>query len=657
MIFVLLCFAFLDGSVATNSSINVTAPPTVPTTAPPTLSPLQLQKLWCRQNYSDWRAPVVSGCNDPFTTPCANNFLNATNGYYACKAILSERPTAADIPGMLLPGLMFDLGTQLAGYYHYKRTITAEEDLYRLKRFDGTKMLFEAGVGYKYSDRVWPNYNQQDRFPKRKWNGRNDTILLPYATIPSGVFQYSFMMYDNTQDEKITKDDVRLKKTWRSGHLVATGAFVDYAVEDDLIYSPKYIINSAVVSLGVIPIPKAPVASDIIITLWHRKKGMFQPWCVYWQYLSTNAESTKYQNGYWTNYGMRVVKTNDTTTICAASQVTLSSFAVVMEPYYDPPPEPTDPFTLATIILTIVSILILLAYVIAMYMLGCTRTKYSRMYIYMAVGCLMSQLVFLFGLSKKEDWGMCTTLSVIMQLFHTTVMSWSMLESVHQLSRIRYFFNEDKSNIEAFYSVIGWGFPLAVIISLIGYPFENFTKVRYCWVYVRGFDMWFFAGPLAALFIISLVLRLITFYEIWKHPERKVRDINYQRAWRSLVASAFFLPLIAILWYVATVGVTKSDLDAGPYLMMIPAFNAAVGITVFIFYFYKNDEVHDALVEQRKIKERKRLLRYEHLKNDTLMIWLLVLSPPNKMAAADVLVLFGNNTKLDDLLAAGHLCN
>ena len=53
--------------------------------------------------------------------------------------------------------------------------------------------------------------------------------------------------------------------------------------------------------------------------------------------------------------------------------------------------------------------------------------------------------------------GMCTTLSVIMQLFHTTVMSWSMLESVHQLSRIRYFFNEDKSNIEAFYSVIGWG--------------------------------------------------------------------------------------------------------------------------------------------------------------------------------------------------------
>ena len=51
------------------------------------------------------------------------------------------------------------------------------------------------------------------------------------------------------------------------------------------------------------------------------------------------------------------------------------------------------------------------------------------------------------------------------------------------------------------------------------------------------------------------------------------------------MASAFFLPLIAILWYVATVGVTKSDLDAGPYLMMIPAFNAAVvGIQRLFLY-------------------------------------------------------------------------
>ena len=46
--------------------------------------------------------------------------------------------------------------------------------------------------------------------------------------------------------------------------------------------------------------------------------------------------SLRHQTGYWTNYGMKVIKTNDTTTICASSHIEMSSFAVIMEPYYDP---------------------------------------------------------------------------------------------------------------------------------------------------------------------------------------------------------------------------------------------------------------------------------------------------------------------------------
>jgi len=495
-----------------------------------------------------------------------------------------------------------------------KRTITAEEEKYRLLRIHKSNILFEAGVAYKYSGKTWPDYTKTDRFPDRKWNGRNDTIYLPYATIPAGVFQYSFSMFDNVQDPTLTKDNVRLKDSWRSGNLITNGVFIDYEAEKGLTYNPKHIINSAVISLSLLPIPKSPVPADLIITFWHKQTGMFKPVCVYWQYVTPTDSSLRHRTGYWTNYKMTVIKTNATTTVCAASHIQMSSFAVIMEPYYEEPPEPTDPFTLATILLTVASVLILIAYVAAMFLLGCTRTKYSRMYIYIALGCMLSQIVFLYGLTKRKDWSQCTTLSIIMQLFHTAVMTWMMIESVHQLSRIRYFFNEEKSNIDGFYHVIGWGFPLAVIIALIGYPFESFTEVRYCWAYVRGFDMWFFAGPLAALFVISAILRLITFYEIHKHRERLTRDINYQRARRSLIASIFFLPLIAALWYVATTGVTRPKTESGIFLICVPSFNALVGVLVFIFYFYKNDEVHDALVEQRKIKEKKRLLRYEHLK-------------------------------------------
>lgn len=32
---------------------------------------------------------------------------------------------------------------------------------------------------------------------------------------------------------------------------------------------------------------------------------------------------------------MRIAKTNDTTTVCASSHIEMSSFAVLMEPYYE----------------------------------------------------------------------------------------------------------------------------------------------------------------------------------------------------------------------------------------------------------------------------------------------------------------------------------
>ena len=48
-----------------------------------------------------------------------------------------------------------------------------------------------------------------------------------------------------------------------------------------------------------------------------------------------NLSSLRHRTGYWTNYGMKMVKTNATTTVCAASHIVMSSFAVIMEPYYE----------------------------------------------------------------------------------------------------------------------------------------------------------------------------------------------------------------------------------------------------------------------------------------------------------------------------------
>ncbi len=57
----------------------------------------------------------------------------------------------------------------------------------------------------------------------------------------------------------------------RSGHLISTGTYIHYMAEKDLVYNPKFKINSAVISLSIEPKPKSQVASDIIITFWHKQ--------------------------------------------------------------------------------------------------------------------------------------------------------------------------------------------------------------------------------------------------------------------------------------------------------------------------------------------------------------------------------------------------
>ena len=39
--------------------------------APTTLSPLTLKKIWCRNYFSSWSAPIVAGCKDPFHSTCS----------------------------------------------------------------------------------------------------------------------------------------------------------------------------------------------------------------------------------------------------------------------------------------------------------------------------------------------------------------------------------------------------------------------------------------------------------------------------------------------------------------------------------------------------------------------------------------------------------
>ena len=610
------CKELLFGNLPGNGSLpyhllvayGATLPPTTTTTPGTTIkttvSQQELERRLCEsfRNHSFTFSTCINPCHK-----CYIDNLILLNEYLACRQKNLERPSMKiENEPMLLTLLINKFGAQINKYELDWRCPTPPSI------FHSTKMVFDIGKKFRYGDKRLPDYNIRP-FTKtnKRWLGRNDTIEIPYGNIPRGWYTFEFVMYEHIIDKKIPKEKLRLKHAWTYRHPIITGAYIEPRTETGLYDNENLQLNSMIISLELSPARKNPLPGENIISFTHLRTGLEKPICVYWQPLETGRSSVLTSTGYWTNYGMRVFKTNKSMTVCRSYH--LSAFAVLMEPETAASSIKPDPLNPIIVFLTVVSILMLTVYIIAMLLLKCVRTIYSRMYLYIAVSCLLAQIFFLVGFNGRKSWSSCTTMVTWMQFCHTSVFSWLLLEGVHHLSRLRYIFNE-KTNANAFYLILGIGFPIAVAIALQEYPYQHFDELRYCWVYTEGYDLLFFAGPLVVLLLVSLALRFMIFMELRKCPGEIATNVNYDRAYHSLIASVVIIPTYTVLLCFGTFAVKGNKTTTGVAMVTLPLFYICISFEIFYLYFYRNDEVIDAVVTELQIREKTKLKTYSYLK-------------------------------------------
>lgn len=574
------------------------------TAIPTTISAEEARRRLC-ESYSNWTFEFPT-CLRP-CDQCYKSALNLTNEYYICREWMNGTQPAQILESepMVLTQLLNKFGAQGNTFTDYDRLCPERG----YEQFDN--FVWYAGRRYRYSDMRLPDYKKKPFvYYDRLWNERNDTIEVPYGNIPRGEYTFEFAMYEPFFDKKISPEKTRLKEKWAYKHPIVTGAFIDTRVEKGLYTNERLVLNSVIISLELTPPRKNPLPGENIISLTHLDKKLTNPLCVYWQPLDPETEGVISTAGYWSNYGMRVFKTNDSMTVCRSTH--LSSFALFMEPPFTPEPEEVNPLGALMVLLTLIAIVLFSIYILAMILLKCYRNHYSRIYMLFAFSCLLSQIFFLVGYGKKDDYDGCNTMATFMQFCHVSVMMWVLMESVHQLSRIRYFFN-NATNIDAFYLILGYGFPLAVLVALQEFPYNHFDELKFCWAYLEGTDYLYFAGPLVILTLVTLSLRLITLLEIRKHPDLIDSDINYQRAYRSLIASVVVLPTLVILWGFGTYAVKANDSIGDVAMIALPVLNIFVAIEILYLYFYCNDEVRDSILGELSIRQKQRILKYSHL--------------------------------------------
>ena len=570
-----------------------------------TLSPLQIHEKFCIDNNWDNNLDI-SKCVNP-CDECFIRILNLTNEYFTCQGFMNiQTPLKFQNEPMSFALYLNSFGMQL-NQFNYKNC----KDFSQYQLF--SNFIWNMGQPFRYGDMRVPDYSLPNLFTDRKWDGRNDTIEAPYGNLPRGIYTYTVIIYKNLTNNVIPEENTRFKNEWPDLHPIISGIFIDERVETDLIYNKSYVINSAIISIDIQgkDYPKNPLPGEMIISFTHYNRTYRNPVCIYWQPVSSSAGVLP-SSGYWSNYGMRVFKTNTSMTVCRSTHGGI--FSLLMEPSIDPPPKPIDPLDAMNIFLTLVAAVIFFLYIFAIFLLRCAKDAYNRIHISIAFSCMLSQMVFLGSWGWKDNWDRCTSCSTVIEFFHVATISWIMIEAVHQLSNLRYFFNKTTSS-ESFYHIIGWGFPLAVTIALLGFPYQQYTELRYCWPYLKDLEIWYFGGPILVVLLVIISLKFITIMEIQKAPEKLAKDINYQRAERSNLSSLAITPTFCMMWILSTFAISSSSkIFQDVAMIVVPIINIILALEVMYFYFYRNDDVIDSLQYEMRIREKEKLKSYDYMR-------------------------------------------
>ena len=323
--------------------------------------------------------------------------------------------------------------------------------------------------------------------------------------------------------------------------------------------------------------------------------NMKNPICVYWQYVKPDDPTEFPSAGYWSNYGVEYRNGNHTMTICKAYHDGI--FAVLMEDVVEVEEE-SDIWGLVLILVTIVAIIVSGAYLIGMFMLKMHLDIYNRLYMCTDFSVFMYEFSFLAAYFERKNWDHCTFMTTIMEIWHVMIVTWVLLQNVHQLSRLRSIFN-DKTNIDALYFILGLGVPIAVAVSLQGFPHAPYETLRYCWADFTGFQWLFYAGPVIVISFSTFAIMFLETKEMKKFPEKAEEDINFIRANKVIKSSSVVILTVVASWVVGTFGLKVDGWFQVVMMLGQPLICIILSCEMWSFYFSDNDVVIDALAENK----------------------------------------------------------
>ncbi|KAM6900084.1 adhesion G-protein coupled receptor G2 [Xenentodon cancila] len=360
--------------------------------------------------------------------------------------------------------------------------------------------------------------------------------------------------------------------------------FQDAALDNQTVVSP--VLGSSVANLSI-----SNLKENIEFTITNIDPVQANDTnCVFWDFTLNGG------GGGWRSDGCFVVNATPQYTTCSCSHLT--SFAVLLDLSREGIVDRQHAQILTFItyigcgISAIFLAVTLLTYLSFQKLL---RDIPAKILVQLCLSLLFLNLVFLLDgwLALYPSAGLCISTAFFLHYFLLTSFTWAGLEALHMYLSIVQVFTPYLSQYMLKFSLMGWGIPLVVVITVISVDKDNYGAVKYgryrdgttddfCWL--RN-DVAFYVG-VVAYFVLIFSLCLLVFIVVMVQLSRiKKQNPHNQSSNRSTMTDlrsvVGLVILLGLTWAFALFAWGPLYL---PFVYLFSIFNSLQGFFVFLFH-------------------------------------------------------------------------
>ncbi|XP_072438052.1 cadherin EGF LAG seven-pass G-type receptor 3-like isoform X4 [Chiloscyllium punctatum] len=306
-----------------------------------------------------------------------------------------------------------------------------------------------------------------------------------------------------------------------------------------------------------------------------------KPVCVQWNHSSLSEAA-----GTWTAKDCDLVHRNTTHVRCQCSQ--LGIFGVLMDISHREQLE-GDLETLAIVTYSTISVS-LVALLLTFFILTCLNGLKSNtrgIHCNIAAAIFCAELVFLLGINQTENQFLCTVIAILLHYFFMATFAWIFVEGLH-IYRMQTEARNINYGAMRFYYAIGWGVPAIITGLAVGLDPEGYGNPDFCWISVHDKLIWSFAGPIAVVIVMNIVISLLVARMSCAPTQKEAK----KRSILTTIRSAFILLLIvSATWLFGLMAVNNSILAFHYLYTVLCCFQ---GLAVLVLFCILSEEVQEA---------------------------------------------------------------